>query len=348
MMGSCERGGRWVSSKWRCREWPRSAVTAGVSDALFRFTKWGNPFADERFSWPYPMYDRMRADGPVSYGRPYRQWFVFGYDEVQEVLRSPHTATAPVGQLLLSTARYRRLTPTARSNFAALAPGQRSSEPHPTAGRREPRPSHPHQIERYEPLVGQVVGELLGELDTTREIDIVEAFTSRLPIRAIAAILGLPAERRPWLLDASREIGGMLEPLTPFDPDSMSERFGELDVYFRSVIAARRDEPGADLISALAAGDDGHDLDDDEIVAMIAFLLFAGHETVTGMLGNALVALAHHPTSARSFAITTISSTTRSRSCCASTRRPRSAAGRPRPTSPSAGSRSDAATTSRS
>ena len=153
----------------------------------------------------------------------------------------------------------------------------------------------PHQIERYEPLVGQVVGELLGELDTTREIDIVEAFTSRLPIRAIAAILGLPAERRPWLLDASREIGGMLEPLTPFDPDSMSERFGELDVYFRSVIAARRDEPGADLISALAAGDGGHDLDDDEIVAMIAFLLFAGHETVTGMLGNALVALAHHP-----------------------------------------------------
>ncbi len=265
-----------------------------VSDALFRFTKWGNPFADERFSWPYPMYDRMRADGPVSYGRPYRQWFVFGYDEVQEVLRSPHTATAPVGQLLLSTARYRRLTPTARSNFARwLLVNDAPDHTRLRAG--VSRAFTPHQIERYEPLVGQVVGELLGELDTTRDIDIVEAFTSRLPIRAIAAILGLPAERRPWLLDASREIGGMLEPLTPFDPDSMSERFGELDVYFRSVIAARRDEPGADLISALAAGDRGHDLDDDEIVAMIAFLLFAGHETVTGMLGNALVALAHHP-----------------------------------------------------
>ena len=77
-----------------------------VSDALFRFTKWGNPFADERFSWPYPMYDRMRAGGPVAYGRPYRQWFVFGYDEVQEVLRSPHTATAPVGALLDALGDY--------------------------------------------------------------------------------------------------------------------------------------------------------------------------------------------------------------------------------------------------
>ena len=53
-----------------------------VAGAAFRFAKWGNPFADERFSWPYPMYDRMRVDGPIAYGKPYRQWFVFGYDEV--------------------------------------------------------------------------------------------------------------------------------------------------------------------------------------------------------------------------------------------------------------------------
>ena len=102
----------------------------------------------------------------------------------------------------------------------------------------------PRQIDRYEPLIGQVVGELVHTLDTTREVDIVEAFTSRLPIEAIAAVLGLPADRRPWLLGASREIGGMLEPLTPFDPASMSERFAELDTYFRAVIAQRRRRTG--------------------------------------------------------------------------------------------------------
>ena len=93
-MRACERGARWVSSKWRCRVLLRWAAALGCRNALFRFTVWGNPFADERFPWPYPMYDRMRASGPVAYGRLYRQWFVFGYNEVREVLRSPHTATA--------------------------------------------------------------------------------------------------------------------------------------------------------------------------------------------------------------------------------------------------------------
>jgi cytochrome P450 len=270
-----------------------------LSNALFRFTKWGNPFADERFIWPYPMYDRMRADGPVAYGRPYRQWFVFGYDEVQEVLRSPHTATAPVGKLLLSTARYRKLSPSARSNFSRWL--LVNDAPNHTRLRSAvSRAFTPRQIDRYGPLVAQVVGELVSTLDTAGEIDIVEALTSKLPIQAIAAVLGLPSDRRPWLLSASREIGGMLEPFTPFDPASMSERFAELDAYFRAVIAERRREPGHDLISALATDDhdderDEHALDDDEIVAMIAFLLFAGHETVTGMLGNALIALARHP-----------------------------------------------------
>ena len=55
-----------------------------LSNAFFGFTKWGNPFAEERFSSPYPMYERMRAEGPVVYSRLFRQWFVFGYDEVNE------------------------------------------------------------------------------------------------------------------------------------------------------------------------------------------------------------------------------------------------------------------------
>jgi cytochrome P450 len=236
-----------------------------LSSALFRFTKRGNPFADERFIWPYPMYDRMRIDGPIAYGRPYRQWFVFGYDEVQEVLRSPHTATAPVGELLLSISRYRKLSPSARSNFSTWLLVNDAPD-HTRLRSSVGRAFTPGQIDRYEPLVGQVVGELLGALETTREADIVEAFTSRLPIEVIATVLGLPVDRRPRLLSASREIGGMLEQLTPFDPASMSERFAELDTYFRAVIAQGRRDPGHDLISALAATDDGHAVDDDEIV----------------------------------------------------------------------------------
>jgi cytochrome P450 len=60
-------------------------------------------------------------------------------------------------------------------------------------------------------------------------------------------------------------------------------------------VPGRRQFPGDDIISALASENDGPVLDADEVVAKIVFLLFAGHETVTGLLGNALVAFAAFP-----------------------------------------------------
>jgi len=262
-----------------------------LSEAMFRFTKWGNPFAAERFSSPYAMYDRMRADGPVAYGRPYRQWVVFGHDEVQEVLRSSATTTSSIGELLLSTRRCRKLSPSARSNFSRWLLIVDPPD-HTRLRSAVGRAFTPKQISRYEPLVDKVVSELLAGLPTSGDVDIVATFTNRLPIQVISELLGLPPDRRDWLLAASREIGAMLEPLTPFEPTSTSERFAELDDYFTSVVEQRRRHPGADLISALVADDRDAALDDSEVIAMIAFLLFAGHETVTGMLGNSLVALA--------------------------------------------------------
>src|SRR5918996_699028 len=223
-----------------------------LSDTLFRLTRWGNPFAPERFSWPYPMYDRMRADGEVVYGRPYRQWFVFGYDEVQDVLRSPNTATSAVGKLLLSTRLYRRLSSTARASFSrwllAVDPPD-----HTRLRSAVSRAFTPGRIAAYEPLVHDVVAELIGDLPQTGKTDLFDAFTNRLPIRVISALLGLPVDHQDWLLAASREIGRVLEPLTTFDPDSMSRRFAGLEDCFGSLVLERRAKPGDDLISALAA-----------------------------------------------------------------------------------------------
>lgn len=265
-----------------------------LSHALFGRTKWGNPFGEERFTWPYPMYERMRADGEVVYSRTYRQWFVSGYDEVQAVLRSPDTTTAAVADLLLSTRQYRRLSPATRANFSRWLLVNDPPD-HTRLRAAVSRAFTPRQIAAYAPLVRDVVDKLLAELPESGEVDIVSAFTNRLPIRVIGELLGLPEDRHEWLLEASHEVAGMVEPLTMFDPDSMNRRFSELDEYFTSIVEQRRAHPENDAISALASTDDGPKLDNDEVVAMIAVLLFAGHETVTGMLGNALVALAAHP-----------------------------------------------------
>ncbi|MEM9514644.1 MAG: hypothetical protein AAGA42_07260 [Actinomycetota bacterium] len=88
-----------------------------LSAAVFRFAKWGNPYAPERFSWPYPMYDVMTRDGPVVFSRAYRQWFVSGHDEVLAVLRSPNASTEALAQRLLGLSPYTKLDDTAIQNF---------------------------------------------------------------------------------------------------------------------------------------------------------------------------------------------------------------------------------------
>ncbi|MEM9514643.1 MAG: cytochrome P450 [Actinomycetota bacterium] len=124
-------------------------------------------------------------------------------------------------------------------------------------------------------------------------VDVVESYTAALPINTIAAILGLPEDRWDWLRASSAQIGQMLEALDSFDPSEMSRTFDDLRSTFTDLIAERRAHPRDDLISALVA--DESELDDDEVISMISVLMFAGHETTTGLMGNAIVALARHP-----------------------------------------------------
>ena len=64
-----------------------------LSHALFRFAKY-NPFDPRRMSWPYPVYDEMSGGQPVVYSRLFKDWTVFGYDEVLDVMRSPNAAAS--------------------------------------------------------------------------------------------------------------------------------------------------------------------------------------------------------------------------------------------------------------
>jgi cytochrome P450 len=124
----------------------------------------------------------------------------------------------------------------------------------------------------------------------------VPSFTSPLPVYAIGELLGLPAERWAWLKSASDDITGLIDPLHGFDPRVVNARVAELNGYFTEVVEQRRREPRDDLISILVtAAENGEKLDNEELLAMLGFLLFAGHETTTGLIGNSLVALAQHP-----------------------------------------------------
>ncbi|MEO1063308.1 MAG: cytochrome P450 [Actinomycetota bacterium] len=263
-----------------------------VSRVVFRFARWGDPFAPERFSWPYPIYDTMTADGPVVYSRAYHQWFVSGHDEVLAVLRSPNASTEALGRRLLGLSPYTKLNETAIENFRRWL---LVTDPpvHTRLRTAVSRAFTPKRIAELEPQVLSIADRLLDDVADRRSVDVVEAYTAALPINAIAAILGLPGDRWAWLRTSSTQIGQMLEAMDAFDPHEMNRTFDDLQSVFTELIAERRAEPRDDLISALVA--DESRLDDDEVVSMISVLMFAGHETATGLLGNAIVALGRHP-----------------------------------------------------
>ncbi len=265
-----------------------------LSNALFKYAKWGNPFAEERFSYPYELYDRYRADGEVFFHKAFRQWFVFGYDEVLEVLHSSEARTSAARDLLLSVSPYTKLSPQTKASFSRWLLVNDPPD-HTRLRASVSRAFTPKRISSWEPMITEVARELLDKVADQKSIDAYQSFTAPLPIYVIAAILGLPRDRWEWLRESSREIGLLLEAFTQFEPASMNRRFAELDSYFTELISDRRAVPADDLISVLAAAESGDALTNDEIVSMISFLMFAGHETTTGLLGNSIVALAKHP-----------------------------------------------------
>ena len=133
----------------------------GLSKQLFRFAKWDDPYTPERFSWPYPIYDTMIADGPVVYSRPYRQWFVSGYDEVLAVLRSPNSSTAALADRMLALPPYTKLSDTAVENFRKWL----SVTDPPTHTRLRAavaRPFTPKRIAELEPRIREIADDLLA------------------------------------------------------------------------------------------------------------------------------------------------------------------------------------------
>jgi len=110
----------------------------------------------------------------------------------------------------------------------------------------------------------------------------------------------VPHEERGPLRDWSLAILGALEPrLTPEQEERGNRSVAEMLEYLRGLVARRRKEPGDpehDVLTRLIQGEQGGEqLSEHELLQNCIFILNAGHETTTNLIGNALVALQEWP-----------------------------------------------------
>lgn len=158
----------------------------------------------------------------------------------------------------------------------------------------------PRAIAGMEPGLIRLVDTLLDRMAAKGEVDLIEDFAAAIPVEVIGNLLDVPHDEREPLRDWSLAILGALEPVvTPAAAQEGNAALRQFLDYLDGLIAQRRASPGDpehDVLTRLLQGEpDGERLTSGELLHNCVFLLNAGHETTTNLIGNGLVALAHYP-----------------------------------------------------
>ena len=160
---------------------------------------------------------------------------------------------------------------------------------------------HPRAIAETEPRLITLVDGLLDAMEARGSVDLIEDFASAIPIEVIGNLLGVPHAERSPLRGWSLAILGALEPKLSPEVQACGERaVAEFLDYLRRLVADRRAKPGDadhDVLTRLIAGEtaDGAKLSEVELLHNCIFILNAGHETTTNLIGNGLELLLRYP-----------------------------------------------------
>jgi cytochrome P450 len=260
-----------------------SRAQASNSEVVF------DPFSDDFFNAPYATYRRMRAEAPVYYNEKYDFYALTRHADVAAAMKDVETFSSSRG--------------------VDLQMVQSGNPPPPLIIMMDP-PDHrrmrslvnkvftPRAVERQRQLVVEQIDRFLAGVDGD-EFDAVQDFSALFPVEVITQLLGVPPELRQkvrLLLDKQleREYGKVEMP-----PEGLEAGI-ETGLMYYNIIQDRRAEPQDDMISALIAAELDRDgettaLDDIEIAGFASMLGGAGAETVTKLIGNAVVTFAEHP-----------------------------------------------------
>lgn len=243
-----------------------------------------NPFLPEMRDDPYPIYRRLRENDPVHYSQVIRSWVLTRHADVLSFFSNDEQLSSD----RTKAAKYKGHAPKTLGTF-------QSDPPHHTRIRTlVTKAFTPRVIDGMRERIERIVAVLLDGMATSDEADVMSQFAYPLPMTVISEILGVPAADHEKFHRWGRSFAKSVDHVYA-KPKGM-DGGDEMGVYFAELVPQRRAEPADDLISHLLAATDGDDtLSIREVVAVLAALLFAGHETTVNLIGNGTLALLRNP-----------------------------------------------------
>jgi cytochrome P450 len=144
-----------------------------------------------------------------------------------------------------------------------------------------------------------LVEGLLDGLADTLAPDLIEHFAAAIPVDVIGNLLDMPPAERGPLRGWSLAILSALEPAPSAEILARANTATtEFLACLRELVAHRRAHPGdpeADVLTRLIRGDgSGEHFTESELLHNCIFLLNAGHETTSNLIGNGMHALMTH------------------------------------------------------
>jgi cytochrome P450 len=265
-------------------------LAASQSD-LFSLLGGGNA---ELLKNPFPMFALMRSMGGIFampfplLGTERQAWAVTRMEEAVQVLKDHTRFTVDAS----SIGAEGPLAQSVDSTFTGKTMISVDDPDHRRLRGLVSKIFTPRYIESLRPRVQQIADELLDRAQG--QMDLVSDYAFPLPIDVISEMLGVPRDDRDQIriwsqaLATGQSLGGR-------DP-AVQAHTRAFAGYTARLVADKRSHPSDDLISQLIAiEEEGDRLSEEELLAMITLLIFAGHETTSNLIATGALMLFDHP-----------------------------------------------------
>ncbi|NCX43011.1 MAG: cytochrome P450 [Betaproteobacteria bacterium] len=248
---------------------------------------------------PYPIFSRMRDEDPCYWSDRLRSWVITRYDDVKAMCLDKERLSSdrlrPFFQSLPGS-EASRISEIIR--YLSLWMVFKDPPEHTRLRKLTAKVFSARAMQAMRPQVETIADQLLDALGERDEFDLIADYAGPLPCLVIMAMLGVPVQALAQLKRLSDEIALFIgsSRMSSDKYDTAEQATQEMAAFFKALIGERRAHPKTDAISELVHLLDGEDrFSDDELVASCILMLFAGHETTTNLIGNALICLQENP-----------------------------------------------------